>query len=42
MAICRCEPNATITDSESFKFKVRKTERTLNDGNKKDVEIAVS
>ena len=31
----------TLTDSESFKFKAKITRNTPNDGNKKDVEIAV-
>ena len=36
----RDEPKATITDSESFKFKAGITVRTLAAGNTKDVEIA--
>ena len=38
---CRKEPNSTITDSQSLKFKARITGRTPADGNPKDVEIAV-
>ena len=37
----RDEPNATITDSESFKFKARITGRFPVAGNTKNVEIAV-
>ena len=39
---CKDESNSAIRDSESFKFKVRITERNPNDGNTKDIEIAVS
>ena len=39
---CRYEPNATIIGSNSFKCKARITERTPNDGNTEDVEIAAS
>ena len=35
------DPNDTITDSESFKSKVKITGKTPDDGNKKDVEIIV-
>ena len=35
------DPNDTITDSESFKSKVKITGKTPNDGNTKDVEIIV-
>ena len=35
------DPNNNITDSESFKFKVKITGKTPNDGNTKDVEIIV-
>ena len=38
---CRDDLNATITDSESFKFKASITGRTPAGGNPKDVEIAV-
>ena len=37
----RDEPNANLTDSESFKSKIKITENTPADGNTKDVEIAV-
>ena len=37
----RDEPHATITNSESFKSKVRIAESTLAAGNTMDVEIAV-
>ena len=36
----RDEPNATLTNSESFKFKLRITECTPADSNTKDVKIA--
>ena len=35
------DPNDSLTDSESFKSKVKITEKTPNNGNKKDVEIIV-
>ena len=35
------DPNNNIADSESFKFKVKITGKTPNDGNTKDVEIIV-
>ena len=35
------EPNATLTDSESFKSNVKITGKAPNDGNTKGVEIAV-
>ena len=35
------DPNADIANSESFKSKVKITEKTPNDGNTKDVEIIV-
>ena len=38
---CRDEPNATITDFDSFTFEARITERTPYDTNEKDVEITV-
>ena len=38
----RHEPNANITESESFKFKIKVTGNTPNADNKKNVEIAVS
>ena len=37
----RDEPNDNLTDSESFKSKIKITGKTLNNGNKKDVEIMV-
>ena len=33
------EPNDNLTDSESFKFKIKITENTPADSNTKDVEI---
>ena len=39
---CRNETNPTITDSESFKFKVRITGRTSATIDTKDVQIAVA
>ena len=36
------DPNNTVTESESFKSKVKITGKTPDDGNKKDVEIMVS
>ena len=39
---CRHEPNATIIDSESCKFKAKIRGRNPDAGNAKDVEIAVS
>ena len=35
------EPNDSLTDSESFKSKIKITRNTLADGNTKDVEIIV-
>ena len=35
----RDEPNGNLTDSESFKSKIKITGNTLNDGNTKDVEV---
>ena len=35
------DPNNNIADSESFKFKVKTTEKSPDDGNTKDVEIVV-
>ena len=37
----RDEPNDNLTDSESFKSKMKITGKTPDDGNKKDVEIMV-
>ena len=37
----RDEPNNNLADSELFKFKVRITGKTPNNGNEKDVEIMV-
>ena len=37
----RDDPNNNLTDSESFKSKVKITGMTPNDGNTKDVEIMV-
>ena len=37
----RDEPNDNLTDSESFKSKIKITGKTLNNCNKKDVEIMV-
>ena len=37
----RDDPNVSIADSESSKFRARATGRTLADGKAKDVEIAV-
>ena len=37
----RDEPNDNLTDSESFKSKIKITGKTPDDGNKKDVEIMV-
>ena len=37
----RDEPNDNLTDSESFKSKMKITGNTPNDGNTKNVEIAV-
>ena len=37
----RDEPNANLTDSESFKSKIKITGNTPADGNTKDVQIAV-
>ena len=33
------EPNDSLAESESFKYKVKITENTPNNGNTKDVEI---
>ena len=38
---CRDVPNDNLTDSESFKSKIKITGKTPDDGNKKDVEIMV-
>ena len=38
----RDESNATLPDSESFKSKVKITGSNTNDGNKKDIETAVT
>ena len=38
---CRDEPNDILTDSESFKSKIKITGNTPPDGNTKDVEIMV-
>ena len=38
----RDEPNNNLTDSESFESKIKITGNTPADGNRKDVEIAVS
>ena len=38
---CRDEPNDNLTDSESFKSKIKITGKTPAAGNKKDVEIMV-
>ena len=35
------EPNDSLAESESFKYKVKITENTPNNGNTKDVEIIV-
>ena len=35
------DPNDNLTDSESFKSKVKITRKTSNNGNTKDVEIIV-
>ena len=37
----RDEPNHSLTDSESFKSKIKITGNTTADGNTKDVEIVV-
>ena len=37
----RDEPNDNLADSESFKFKMKITGKTLDNGNEKDVEIMV-
>ena len=37
----RDDPNDTITESESFKYKIKITGKTSADGNTKDVNIAV-
>ena len=34
-------PNDNLADSESFKYKVKISEKTPNNGNTKDVEIIV-
>ena len=38
---CRDDPNDNITQSESFKYKIKLPGKTPGDGNTKDVEIAV-
>ena len=37
----RDETNNNITESESFKSKIKTTGKTTNDGNTKNVQIAV-
>ena len=37
----RDDPNDNITESESFKYKIKITGKTPADGNTKDVKIAV-
>ena len=37
----RDEPNDNLADSESFKSKIKITEKTPDNGNEKDVEIMV-
>ena len=37
----RDKPNDNLTDSESFKSKIKITGKTPNNGNTKDVEIIV-
>ena len=37
----RGEPNDNLANSESFKFKVKITGKTPNNGNEKDIEIMV-
>ena len=39
---CRDEPNANITESDSFKFKTKITGKTPDADNKKNVQIAFS
>ena len=41
MVILQIEPNDNLTDSESFKSKIKITGNTPADGNTKDVEIIV-
>ena len=36
------DPNDNIADSESFKYKVKITGKTPDDGNTKDVDLIVS
>ena len=38
----RDEPNDNLADSESFKLKIKITEKTPHNGNEKDVEIIVT
>ena len=38
----RDDPNDNITESESFKYKIKITGKTPTDGNAKDVKIAVT
>ena len=38
---CRDDPNDNITKFESFKFKIKITEKTAAAGNTKDVETTV-
>ena len=38
----RDDPNDNITESESFKYKIKITGKTPTDGNTKDVKIAVT
>ena len=41
MAVHKEDPNDNLTDSESFKSKVKITGKTLNNGNTKAVEIII-
>ena len=41
MAILQNEPNGSLTDFTSFKYKIIIPEKTPNNGNTKDVEIIV-
>ena len=38
---CKDDPNDNIENSESFKYKIKITRKTPNNGNTKDVEIIV-
>ena len=42
MAILYYDPNDNLSDSKSFKSKIKTTGKTPADGNMKDVEIIVS